>query len=143
LLEGLNQSVQKDAVKTARGGEKIRQIRRFENRIKSGPVFITKTHKFLCSYVSMRSLMKKAIEDGRGNGAIAVEDRGLDEYIQIGYRDMPRTWLIFDEYGDWIRDSEDYRKKAWPVLDRLPTGFCPTSADFDYGSTAQISTARF
>src|ERR1700737_1830613 len=32
---------------SARDGEKIRQIRRFESRIVKWPVFVAKTHKFL------------------------------------------------------------------------------------------------
>jgi DNA segregation ATPase FtsK/SpoIIIE, S-DNA-T family len=69
---------------------------------------------------SLDLLAKLANEmDERNKKLSEAEASDIDEYIQIGYRDMPRTWLIFDEYGDWIRDSEDYRKKAWPVLDRL------------------------
>ena len=43
----------------------------------------------------------------------------IDEYIESGHRDMSRIWVIYDEYGDWIRDSDDYRKQCWALLDRL------------------------
>lgn len=42
----------------------------------------------------------------------------IDEYIDAGHTGMPRIWVIYDEFGDWITDS-DFKAEAMPLLDRL------------------------
>jgi len=42
----------------------------------------------------------------------------IDEYIEAGHKGMPRIWVIYDEFGDWISDSE-FKADAMPLLDRL------------------------
>jgi S-DNA-T family DNA segregation ATPase FtsK/SpoIIIE len=68
---------------------------------------------------ALETLSVLVLEMDQRNKRLAEADAAdIDEYIEVGHYDMPRIWLIYDEFGDWIRDDE-FKSHAMPILDRL------------------------